>query len=204
MTITLYDSPVSPNARKVRLLAAELDIPLVRVALDPQKGEFRSPDYLAKNPNGKVPTIEDDGLVLWESAAILKYLAANRPERGLVPSRLKEQAQVDQWLFWWTAHPESALDRLAYERRIKPFLGQPGNDPSIVAEAEAALDRFLPILDAQLSGKENILGKLSVVDFAVSPWLEVAPTFLQVDLGDYPHLLDWLKRMQEKPYWEQA
>ena len=96
------------------------------------------------------------------------------------------------------------MERLTYERRIKPFLGQPGNDPSIVAEVEAALDRFLPILDAQLSGKENILGKLSVVDFAVSPWLEVAPTFLQVDLGDYPHLLDWLKRMQEKPYWKQA
>jgi glutathione S-transferase len=204
MTITLYDSRVSPNARKVRLLAAELDIPLTRVALDPQKGEFRSPEYLAKNPNGKVPMIEDDGFVLWESAAILKYLAANQPERGLVPSSLKEQAQVDQWLFWWTAHPESALSRLTYERRIKPFLGQPGNDPSIVAEAEAALDRFLPILDAQLAGKENILGKLSVVDFAVGPWLEIAPTFLEVDLVDYPNLITWLKRMQAKSYWKDA
>lgn len=96
------------------------------------------------------------------------------------------------------------MDRLTHERRIKPFLGQPGNDPSVVAEVEAALDRFLLILDARLSGKENILGKRSVVVFAVSPWLEVAPTFLQVDLGGYPHLLDWLKRMQEKPYWEQA
>src|SRR5919199_4638204 len=109
MTITLYDSRVSPNARKVRLLAAELDIPLTRVALDPQKGEFRSPEYLAKNPNGKVPMIEDDGFVLWEVAAILKYMAANQPERGLVPASLQEQAQVDQLLLWWAAGPDPAL-----------------------------------------------------------------------------------------------
>src|SRR5947209_5312339 len=137
MTIKLYGFGSSPNVRKVSLLAAALNIPLTHVTLDFNKGEFGSPDYLAKNPNGKVPTIDDDGFVLWESAAILRYLAAKRPERGLVPPDLLEQAQLDQWLFWWTAHLEPALDRLVYERRVKPFLGLPDIDPSIVAEAEA-------------------------------------------------------------------
>jgi glutathione S-transferase len=100
MTIKLYGFAGSPNVRKVTLLAAALDIPLTHVPLDFSKGDFRSPDYLAKNPNGKVPTIDDDGFVLWESAAILRYLAAKRPERGLVPLGLLKQAQVDQWLFW--------------------------------------------------------------------------------------------------------
>ena len=204
MTIKLYGFGNSPNVRKVSLLAAALDIPLAHVTLDFAKGEFRSPDYLAKNPNGKVPTIDDDGFVLWESAAILKYLAAKRPERGLVPSDLFEQAHLDQWLFWWSAHPEPALDRLVYERRVKPlFLGLPDADPSIVAEAEAALGRFLPVLDGQLAGKEHILGKLSVVDFAVGPRLDGAAA-LQVDLGRYPNVTAWLERMRAKPYWKEA
>lgn len=202
MTIKLYGFAGSPNVRKVSLLAAALDIPLTHMPLDFSKRDFRLPDYLAKNPNGKVPTIDDDGFVLWESAAILRYLAAKRPERGLVPSSPLEQAQVDQWLFWWTAHLEPALDRLVYERRVKPFLGRPGIDASIVAEAEATLERFLPILDGQLAGKEHILGKLSVVDFAVSPRLDGVPALLQVDLSPYPNLTAWLERMQAKPYWK--
>jgi glutathione S-transferase len=99
MTIKLYGFAGSPNMRKSSLLAAALNIPLTHIPLDFSKRDFRSPDYLAKNPNGKVPTI-DDGFILWESAVILRYLAAKRPERGLVPSGPLEQARVDQWLFW--------------------------------------------------------------------------------------------------------
>ena len=64
MTITLYDMQDSPYARKVRLLAAKLGIPLQKIERDPRKGETRSSDYLAKNPNGRVPTLEEDGFIL--------------------------------------------------------------------------------------------------------------------------------------------
>ena len=120
MTITLYDTHASPHARKVRLLAAELGIPLEKVTCDPRIGETRTREYLAKNPNGRVPTIEEDGFVLWESPAILKYLAAKRPERGLAGTDAKSQVLVDQWLFWWTGGPEAAIDALAWELLIKP------------------------------------------------------------------------------------
>ena len=204
MTIKLYGFGGSPNVRKVSLLAAALDIPLTHVTLDFTKGEFRSPEYLAMNPNGKVPTVDDDGFVLWESGAILRYLAAKRPERGLVPSDPFEQAHLDQWLFWWSAHLEPALDRLVYERRVKPlFLGLPDIDPSIVAEAEAVLERFLPVLDGQLAGKEYVLGKLSIVDFAASPRLDGAAT-LEVDLSRYHNITAWLEGMRAKSYWEGA
>jgi len=66
MTVTLYEVRESPHSRKVRLLAAELGIHLHTVACDPRIGETRSADFLAKNPNGKVPTLEEDGFVLWE------------------------------------------------------------------------------------------------------------------------------------------
>jgi glutathione S-transferase len=204
VTLTLYEGPLSPNARKVRLIAAELGLPLNRVKLSFAKGETQAAAYRAKNPNGTVPTLDDDGFVLWESGAILRRLAAKRPERALLPAAPATAALVDQWLCWWIAQPEAALMRLAWERLIKPALGRPGNDPSIVADAEAALDRFLPVLDAQLDGRDYIVGRLSLVDFAAGPWLDVAPATLRVDVDRYAHIRAWLARLRAKPYWQDA
>jgi len=203
MPITLYDGQRSPHARKVRLFAAELELPLTRVAPDFQKGELRTPEFLAKNPNGRIPTIEDNGLVLWESAAILKYLAGKRPERGFAPSNAAEQAPIDQWLFWWAADPEAAFTRLLWEQRIKPFLGKGGNDPAIIADAHATFDRFLPVLERQLAGKDCVLGNLTIVDFAIAPVLEIV-SIVNVDLGRYPNITAWLERLRAKPYWKDA
>jgi glutathione S-transferase len=157
MTIKLYDGRISWNGRKIRLLAKELGIPLERITLDFAAGDYRTPEFLAKNPNGKVPTIDDDGFVLWESHAILRYLADKHPERGLAGTDPKTRALVDQWLFWYTAHVGSALDMLLRERRIKAFLKQEAV-PEVIAEAESQLGRFLPILDAQLAGGSSWWG----------------------------------------------
>ena len=81
MTITLYELQPSPHARKVRLLAAELGIPLNKVPVDPRIGETRTREFLAMNPNGRVPTLEEDGFVLWESPG------ADRPVDLLVGRR---------------------------------------------------------------------------------------------------------------------
>jgi glutathione S-transferase len=201
MAIKLYDGARSPNARKVRLLAAELEIPIECVRLDFAKGEYRAPTYLEKNPNGKVPTLDDDGFVLWESLAILRYLASKRPERGLAGGDPKQAAIIDQWLFWWTSHPEAALYKLAVEHLIKPFLGQPGKNPDIIGSAEADLARFLPVLDSQLEGHEFVVGGLSLVDFAIGPWLE-ATDRVGVNLSGYGNITAWLGRLQAKPYWK--
>ncbi|MGC2409121.1 MAG: glutathione S-transferase family protein [Methyloceanibacter sp.] len=205
MTITLFDTQASPHARKVRLLAAELGIPLNKVTRDPRIGETRSAEYLAKNPNGRVPTLEEDGFVLWESPAILKYLAAKRPERALVGSDPKAQALVDQWICWWVGGPEAAMDALAWELLIKPkMLKQPGNDPGIIADAMARLDRFLPVLDKQLQGRDYIVGQLSVVDFLIGPRLDTGPAFLKFDISRYKNIHAWLERLRAKPYWKDA
>ena len=74
----LYLSPASPNCQKVLAVARELDIRLERVNVDIFKGEAKTPAYLAKNPNGRVPLLEDDGLLLWESNAIIAYLASQK------------------------------------------------------------------------------------------------------------------------------
>jgi glutathione S-transferase len=205
MTITLYDMPESPHARKVRLLAAELGIPLELVARDPRIGETRAPDYLALNPNGRVPTLVEDDFALWESPAILKYLAAKYPERGLNGASPQDQAHVDQWLFWWVGGAEPAIDALAWEQFIKPkVLNQPGNDPGIIADAHARIGRFLPVLDQQLEGRDYVIGPLSIVDFLIGPRLERSPAILKFDITPYRNINAWLKRLVAKPYWSTA
>jgi glutathione S-transferase len=205
MTITLYDVQPSPHARKVRLLAAELGIPLTKVSCDPRIGETRTPEYLAKNPNGRVPTLEDDGFVLWESPAILKYLAAKRPERALCGSDPKTQAVVDQWICWWIGGPEAAIDTLAWEVLIKPLVfKQPGNDPGVIADARARIDRFLPVLDSQLEGRDYVVGPLTVVDFLIGPRLDTAPGILKFDVSRYANIGAWQERLKARPYWNTA
>lgn len=205
MAITLYDLEPSPHARKVRLLAAELGIPLNKVARDPRIGETRKGEFLAMNPNGRIPTLEEDGFVLWESPAILKYLAGKHPERGLAGTDAKSQALIDQWMCWWIGGAEAAIETLNWERIIKPFvLKQPGNDASIVADAQARLKRFLPVLDRQLDGRDFVVGPLSVADFLIAPRLDTPPAMLGFDTSGHANIEAWLARLRAKPYWQQT
>jgi glutathione S-transferase len=205
MTMTLYEMQISPHARKVRLLASELGIKLETVQVDPRIGETRSKDFLSKNPNGRIPTLDDDGFILYESPAILKYLATKKPERGLAGTDAKTLALIDQWICWWVGGAEAAMDTLAWELVIKPnFLKQPGNDPGIMADARARLDRFLPVLDKQLEGRDFVVGDLSVVDFLIGPRLDTGPAFLKFDIGGYKNITAWLERLRAKPYWATA
>ncbi|MBM3566269.1 MAG: glutathione S-transferase family protein, partial [Alphaproteobacteria bacterium] len=120
--MTLYNHPISPYARRVRVLAAELGLPLKLIDLDFAKGEQRSPDYLAKNPNGRVPVLEHDGRHLWESAAILYELAGEHPQAGLVPGGLAERADMLRWMFWGATHFEPPGRGITFELLVKPRL----------------------------------------------------------------------------------
>jgi glutathione S-transferase len=94
----LYVMPPSPRAFKVIALKNHLGIDCELVFTDLGKGDQLTPEYVAMNPNKKMPMLEDDGFVLWESNAILFYLASQRPERGLWPCDLRRQADVFRWL----------------------------------------------------------------------------------------------------------
>jgi glutathione S-transferase len=205
MTMTLYEMQISPHARKVRLLASELGLKLDTVQVDPRTGETRSKEFLARNPNGRVPTLDDDGFMLYESPAIMKYLASKKPERGLAGREAKSQALIDQWICWWVGGPEAAIDALAWELYIKPnILKKGGNDPGIMADAHTRIDRFLPVLDKQLQGRDFVLGELSMVDFLIGPRLDTAPAFLKFDINGYKNINAWLERLRAKPYWATA
>ncbi|WP_304175687.1 glutathione S-transferase family protein [Phenylobacterium aquaticum] len=203
MPLTLYDTVHSVYARRVRLLAAELDIPITRVSLDYGKGDMKTPAYLAKNPGARVPALEDGDFVVWESLAILNYLASLRPERGMSPDNAKARAVIDQWAAFWLCQPAAAIGALAQEKIVKPMRGQPSHNETIVAGAEAMLARDLPVIEGQLAGRDYLLGDLGVIDFLMAPQMEALPR-LDIDLAAYPNIAAWLTRISAKPYWATA
>ena len=117
----------------------------------------------------------------------------------------KAEGLINQWLFWWCGGPEAAIDALLWERIIKPrVLKRPGNDPGILADATARLSRFLPVLDRQLEGRDFVVGRLTIADFAIAPRLDRDPAFLQFDVAPYRNIAAWLARLAGKPYWATA
>jgi glutathione S-transferase len=199
----LYNSNFSPNALRVRAVAEELGIPLDIIEVDLRKGENKSASYLAINPNGKVPVLVDGDFALWESRAINAYLARLRPEQGLYPDDAKQRALVDQWSYWQAVHLGPAIQRVAFERSMKPKFGMGEPDEKVIATHLKEVDQFLPVLEANLAGKDYVVGTMSLADFAL------ASTFVYragagIALDKAPNVLAWIDRMESRPAWQSA
>jgi glutathione S-transferase len=123
-----------------------------------------------------MPTLEDDGIVLWESNAILFYMASKRPGSGVWPSDLKGQADVLRWLFWESAHWDAeSCGMVAYEKGSKDVLGLGPPDPAFIARGEQNFSRFAAVLNDSLKGKTWVLGnRLTLADFSIGGFLPTA------------------------------
>src|SRR2546430_14325264 len=144
----LYVFPPSPRAFKVMAIASHLGIEPSLHVVDLLKGEQKSPHYAALNPNMRMPTLRDGDYVLWESNAILQYLAAKRPESGLLPTDERGRLDVTRWQFWDLAHWDPACAVVAVEYVVKPVvlkIGEP--DASAVEKGTEHLHRPAKGLD---------------------------------------------------------
>jgi glutathione S-transferase len=200
----LYTGFISPNGKRVHVCATELGIDLELARLDLRKGENRSPDYLAINPMGKVPTLVDsEGRTLWESPAILCYLAQQQGNHTLWPVSARAQSDLLRWMFFGAQHIDSYFTTMALERFIKPgLLGQPG-DAHVAAAAERDVARYLTVLEQQLAGKPYVMGTFSLADITLGTSIELAP-MVKLDLAPYPTIRGWLERLQARPSWQAA
>lgn len=192
----LYDALPSPNAKRVRVLARELGISLERITVDLRASD---PGYLQHNPMGKVPTlVDDDGYVLWESGAILTYLASKHGS-ALLPSTARGLAEVMRPMFFAATHIQPWISTLGQERIVKPARGGVANE-ALIAHAEAELARFLPVLDRALAGREYLCGTFSIADIFVGCGLEGAER-RGVELTPYAALCVWRARLQARAAW---
>jgi glutathione S-transferase len=189
----LYDFAFSPNCRKVRALVYELGIAVELVPIDLVKGAQRSPDFLALNPNGRVPVLVDGDFVLWESTAILRYLAA-KSGSALVPADPRALAEVDRWLSWQLAHLGPAMSKVAFERIVKKVTGQGAPDEAAIAAGSADFAKLTAILDRAIAGREHLAGALSIADFALAAHYSLA-AIAGLDLGGFANVNAWLSRM---------
>lgn len=193
----LYQNPLSSAALKVRAVIHELGLPVTLVTVDMAKGEHKSPEFLAKNPNGKVPTlVEDDGFCVWESNAILCYLAAKKPESGLLPADARLMAQVQQWLQWQASTFAASTGDVMMETLYAKLFGR-AKDEAKYAAAMEKVRRDLAVLEKTLAGKEFLCGKLTLADFSIVSALVLrAP--MGVDLEAFPQVKAWVARLESR------
>ena len=169
----LYYFP-TPNPRKPCAVAKYLKSPVDFVHVDLRKGEQKAPEFLAVNPNGKVPALADGDVNLWEAHAIMAYLAL-KAESDLWPSDPRAQIEVVKWLNWETAHFSRHAGRLLFNNYIKPTFGIGEPDPAEITEATEFFEQFAGVLDSHLQGRDFILGDhLTIADFAVGSFLPTA------------------------------
>ena len=119
----LYNSPGSPNALRARAAVHALGLDVEIVNVDIAKGENRTPEFLAINPNGKVPALVDGDLHLWESRAINAYLTTKVAGQTLYPADPVRRAIVDQWSYWQAIHLGPSMQKVAFERVMKKAFG---------------------------------------------------------------------------------
>jgi glutathione S-transferase len=200
----LYHNPMSPNVRRVRLTAAVLGIELEEKKLDFAKGEHKNPEYLALNPNGAVPTLVDGDFVLTESRAIMQYLAAQKPESGLLPRDEKARADVARWQFWDASHFSPNAASVAFERVFKGMMGIGDPDPRKIEEGLSSFRRFAAVLNKRLDGKQYLVGSaLTLADLTIASSLMYA-TQADLPLGEFPNVQAWMSRITALDGWKKT
>ncbi len=191
----IYDSAASPNAYRVRAVAYELGLTPSFVPVN-VGSDTRTPEFLAKNPNGRMPVLEDEDFVLWESNAIIAYLAAKHPEKGLIPSDPRGRAEVDRWMFWQVSDWNPAFEKIVHEK-LKPMFGGGTPDEANIRAGLEQVSKVAAVLDGWLKDREYVAGELSVADFGLLGFASLREVF-GVDFSAYPNVTAWLKRLETR------
>lgn len=195
MSLTFYYAPMSTSGITEAVLA-ELGTPCERVKLDIKAGDTKKPDYLAINPNGRVPTIVHDGTAVWESAAITLYLGeAFGVDAKLYPAAGAKRGEAMRWVVWANVTLAEAASRVM---QGADWLAEEKRNAAAAESGKRDVGNALKVLDAALAGKSYLLGEYTIVDthvHAVAHWLQM----LQVDLAPFEHVSAWLKRIDARP-----
>lgn len=187
------------NPRKACAVAKYLGAPVDYIRVDLGKGENRTQEFLAINPNGKVPVLQDGSTTLWEANAIMCHLA-RVTDSDLWPDD-ERQIEVMRWLSWSSDHFTRHAATLYFQYLIKPFLGMGEPDATAVAEAQKWVRQFGSVLNDHLRGRKYLVGdSLTVADFAVGVTLPYAER-ASIPVFEFPEIMRWHARLNELPAW---
>jgi glutathione S-transferase len=193
--VKIYGVPRS-RAFRTLWLAKELGLDYENVMVDFAGGGTRQPSYLAINPNGHVPAIDDNGLVLWESMAINLYLAKKYGLGTFYPNDLEGEARSWQWSFWGMTELERHVLTAMFNRAIYP---EDKRDAAAADAAEKELQHPLGVLDAAVTKAPYLIGNdFTVADLNVAAILSWARP-ARLDFAPFPKAADWLSRCALRP-----
>jgi len=197
--LRLHHHPFSTYSRRVRIALIEKNIPADLIEVDMVARAHRSPAYLALNPYGRVPTLEEDGFILYESTSILEYLEATHPTPPLVPADVRGRALVSMYCKLCDLQMTRQTGNIIFPKR---FLPKERWDEAAMAQAKKEIERHLDIVEKQLAGKEYMVGeRYSLVEVCYTPFVE----FLALmEITPPPNVAAWVARMLARPSAQQT
>jgi len=194
MGIRLHYHPLSTFSRRVLIAFAEKQIPHELVTVDMPARRHREQPYLSLNPYGRVPTLEEDGFVLYESTAILNYLEATRPAPPLAPADLRQRALVDMHMKLCDLQLSRHAGTIVFPKR---FLPKERWNTAAIADAKAQIEKHFDILDRHLTGKTWLVAEqFSLADICNAPFLEFLPL---MEITPPPAVAAWSERVLARP-----
>ncbi len=190
----LYHFPKSANSYKIRLLLNQLGIPFEPIKVDILQGEGKQPEFLSKNPKGKIPVLEiQPGIFLSESGSILLYLAEGT---NFLPSDPLEKAKVTEWLFFEQYSLGANLSRPRYYISV---LKQPEKVAHMIDYWQILGYQALDVMENHLQNRSFFVGdRYTIADIALFAYTHVAEEG-KFDLSKYPRIQTWIAKVQSQP-----
>lgn len=194
--LKLWGRVSSGNVKKVLWCCGELDLPFEHVRVGGQYGGLDAPSYRKLNPNGRIPTIEDDGLVLWESNTIVRYLAAKYGADCLSPSSLGERAKVERWMDWQLCHMLPGMAAMFFALARAP---EGERNMVEIEKSRVETEQAWHILERQLEKNTFIAGNtFTMADIPLGcniyRW-----NLLPIEKPNLPNVQAWYQRLTERP-----
>ena len=197
--IKLYYHPISFPSLSPIFAAEAMGVKYEKEVVDLQTGQQNSPEYLAINPYGKVPAMQDGDFKMAESAAMMRYMARQTGSE-FYPDDIQAQGEIDQWIDYINHHVRSAVARVQFNRFVAPMLGADIDEGSIQTGL-GFLENNLPVIENQLTDNAFLCGeKMTLADIALVAALEPENT-AKLDLSSYTHLTAWLKARRSEAFY---
>ena len=192
--IKLHYHPMSTFSRRARIALIEKNIPHELVLVDMVARKHREPAYLALNPYGRVPTLQEGDFLLYESTAILSYLESRHPQPPLTPGDAQGRALVEMHMKLCDLQMARQTSTIIFPKR---FLPKERWDEKAMAQAKSEIEKHLAIVDTQLAGKPFLLGDLyTLAEICYTPLVQFLPL---MEIAPPPAVAAWVERMLTRP-----
>jgi glutathione S-transferase len=196
----IFGHPMSTCTRKVLTTLAETGTPYELELVDFAKGEHKQPAHLARQPWGKVPSLDDDGFTMYESRAMCRYINAKAGGK-LVPADARGLGLMEQWI-----SIEYSYFTTPSMKYVFHYFFKREQEPAVMENAAKELEVAMPVLDAHLAKHEYFAGAdFSIADITYMPYVEYAiGTPAKEIYGKHPHFMAWWSRVSERPSWRKV